>query len=145
MKRTEELTPLSHEHHRALELALSLRRAGEGDLEARREAAVAFWRREGREHFRIEEDELLPVFARHVSADDPDIVRTLVEHLELRRRFGELEAGECAVGAFRDLGTVLAGHVRHEERVLFGRIEVALSPGELAAVGVALAAAHPRG
>jgi hemerythrin-like domain-containing protein len=139
MKRDDALIPLSHEHHRALELALRLRRATSADAGSIAEAAKDFWRAEGHEHFRQEEDVLLPAFARHVPAADPDIVRVLVEHVELRRRFADVEAGTGSDPAeLNALGELLAGHVRHEERTLFDRIESALVPAELAAVGSAL-------
>ena len=53
MKRSSELTPLSHDHHQALFVAQRLRRA---DHEA--EAAVEllkFWEEYGRRHFEVEE------------------------------------------------------------------------------------------
>jgi hypothetical protein len=39
------------------------------------------------------------------------------------------------------LGEVLSGHVRYEERTLFGRVETELNASELTAVGRALEAA----
>ena len=82
---------------------------------------------------------LLPAFARHAPADDPDVVRVLVEHVDIRRRFADL-AGTAApdVADLQALGVALRDHVRHEERVLFGRIEQALGAEELATLGVAL-------
>jgi hemerythrin-like domain-containing protein len=155
VKRAEALRALSREHHVALELALRLRRATDADADAVAAAAADFWHTAAREHFRDEEEILLPAFARHVAADDPDIVRVLVEHVELRRRFASVAAGAEAdragtnragvprarVGAadLNALGELLAGHVRHEERTLFPRIEAALDDGELSAVSDALA------
>ena len=43
------------------------------------------WRTEIQPHFRAEEEVLLPEFARIVPPDDPLIVRTLTEHVALRR------------------------------------------------------------
>jgi len=139
VQRSNELAVLSREHHLALELALRLQRATDVDAETVRQATLDFWREEGRGHFRLEEELLLPAFARHAGADDADVVRVLVEHVDIRRRIGDLETGplvDCA--ALNALGEQLRDHVRYEERTLFGRIEAALDPEELGAVGIAL-------
>lgn len=137
MKRSNELAVLSREHHVALELGLRLQRATDADVETVTQEALQFWREEGREHFRLEEELLLPAFARHAGADDEDVVRVLVAHVDIRRRIGDLKTG-LAVEDLHALGERLRDHVRHEERTLFGRIEAALSPEELSAVGSAL-------
>jgi hypothetical protein len=142
MQRSNELAVLSREHHAALELAVRLQRADDADAETVRQATLDFWREEGRGHFRLEEELLLPAFARHAGADDADVVRVLDEHADIRRRIGELETGAPVdSAALNALGKRLSDHVRHEERTLFGRIEAALSPEELRAVGIALSAA----
>lgn len=142
MKRSSELAVLSREHHVALEIALRLQRATDLDAEAVTRATLEFWRDEGREHFRLEEELLLPAFARHAGADDEDVVRVLVEHVDIRRRIADLERGAPVdVAALNSLGEVLRDHVRHEERTLFGRIEAALDAEELTAIGAALDAA----
>ena len=142
VERSEELAVLSREHHVALELALVLQRASAADAEAARRATLEFWSKEGLAHFRLEEDLLLPAFARHAGADDADVVRVLVEHLDIRRRVGDLESdADLDVAALNALGERLRDHVRFEERTLFGRIEAALQPDELDALGVALRAA----
>lgn len=145
MKRSKELAVLSREHHVALELALRLQRATASDAETVKRAAIDFWREEGREHFRLEEELLLPAFARHAGADDADVVRVLIEHVDIRRRMADIEIeGGADVPALNVLGELLRDHVRHEERTLFGRIEEALDPDELAAVGAALHATGER-
>jgi hypothetical protein len=59
MKRSEALAPLSRQHHQGLFVALKLKRAdSSGAVEAGR-AFLEFWKGEGREHFRIEEEVLL--------------------------------------------------------------------------------------
>jgi hypothetical protein len=142
VQRSNELAVLSREHHVALELALSLQRATDVDAETVRQATLDFWREEGRLHFRLEEELLLPAFARHAGADDADIVRVLVEHVDIRRRIGDLETDpRVDSAALNALGEQLRDHVRHEERTLFGRIEATLDPDELGAVGIALLAA----
>jgi len=140
MQRSDQLAPLSREHHVALEIALRLRRATTDDAEAVRAAFLTFFEDEAREHFRAEEELLLPAFARRAPADDPDVVRVLVEHLDIRRRAADLEAGPGTVEALHELGELLCGLVRLEERTLFPRVEAALSDGELTALGAVLSA-----
>jgi hemerythrin-like domain-containing protein len=141
VKRAAELAVLSREHHVALELALRLRRARSEDAERLAADAAEFWRQESSEHFRLEEQFLLPRLACHAAADDPDIARTLSDHAELRRRFASI--GDGGLDALRRLGELLTEHVRFEERVLFPRIESTLDPDELAAVGWELVSGRP--
>lgn len=145
MKRSEELAPLSRDHHNGLVAALALRRATSSDTTVARAGFLEFWRSEGRQHFAIEEEVLLPRFARRGPADHEAVVRVLVEHVELRRRAQELaEDEQPRVETLRELGGLLRAHIRHEENVLFPLIESTLTPDELAALGAALARAEAR-
>lgn len=108
MKRSDALAPLSRDHHQALEVALRLRRAGEGDADAAVERFLAFWRAIGSRHFEIEEELLLPA----LPATDPEwraaCQRVLDEHARLRA------AGEALASArdARAAGELLHDHVR---------------------------------
>lgn len=51
MKRSPELTPLSRDHHKALEVALRLRRATAGNVDEAIEHFLAFWSHQGERHF----------------------------------------------------------------------------------------------
>lgn len=67
----------------------------------------------------------------------------LTDHVWTRARIAALrDAGEAPVAEVRELGERLDAHVRHEERVLFPAIERALSPGQLEALGRAVASAE---
>jgi hemerythrin-like domain-containing protein len=138
MRRSDELAQLSREHHVGLEMALRLRRASEAEADELRVAFLDFFEAEAREHFRAEEEILLPAFARYCDDDDADVVRVLLEHLEIRRHAGNLANGSCGVTELRALGELLNAHIRHEERVLFPRVEQALNPDELQALRTAL-------
>ena len=139
MKRSEALRTLSHHHHQGLYAALQLKRAQRETVADARQAFVDFFEREGARHFRIEEELLLPAYARHVQVDDPAIVRVLTEHIDLRRRGQDLEAGaEPDPEALRDLGERLELHIRFEERVLFPMIEEAMPPDELERLAAAI-------
>lgn len=132
MKRTEALRRLSRQHHQGLAVALQLKRATEASAAAAREAFLEFWQREGRIHFRAEEEVLLPAFARRAAPDHEAVVRVLVEHVDLRRQAYELgRDDQPAAEALHGLGARLEAHIRHEERVLFPLIEDALPPAEL--------------
>jgi hemerythrin-like domain-containing protein len=132
MKRAEALAPLSRQHHQGLHVALKLKRADATHADAAREAFAEFWRSEGREHFRVEEESLLPAFARYAEPDHPAVVQVLVEHVDLRRRGADvLAADDPQPDALRELGERLERHIRHEERILFPLIEQAVPAEEL--------------
>lgn len=132
MKRTDALQPLSRDHHRALEVALRLRRATPEDADAIRTSFLEFWREHGALHFRVEEDVLLPAIAHRVEPSDPAVVRVLTDHVGIRRRASDLEEADPPdADELRALGRALNDHVRHEERVLFPLIEEALTEAEL--------------
>lgn len=142
MKRSDALAPLSREHHVALEVALRLRRAEGADAAAARAAFLGFFTPEGEAHFRVEEEVLLPAVADVLPPDDADVARVRDEHAEIRRRAASLAADTgAAVAELHTLGELLDGHVRHEERVLFPRIEAALGDERLTQLGAELAAA----
>jgi hemerythrin-like domain-containing protein len=144
MKRSEELAPLSRDHHHGLVTALKLSRATPADASAARAAFLAFWADEGRHHFAVEEEVVLPGFARHVASDDDAIVRVLVEHVDLRRRAQALaDTDTPALADLHELGARLRAHIRYEEDELFQLIEKSLPHDELVALGAAIALAEP--
>lgn len=133
MKRSDALAPLSRQHHQGLFAAMKLKRADAAGADDARAAFVDYWEREGRDHFRVEEEVLLPAYARHGEHDHPAVVRVLVDHVDLRRRGEDVAAvADPDPAALNELGERLERHIRHEERVLFPLIEEALPPDELA-------------
>ena len=126
MKRTEALRPLSREHLVALTVAKSLRATA--DPAAASAEFLDFWREEGRNHFRVEEEVLLPVWALHAEVDREGVIRMLDEHREIRREALRLQQGEATVEQLGRLGELLHDHVRFEERELFPRVEADLDP-----------------
>lgn len=130
MKRSSALTPLSRDHHTALAMALRLRRAQ--SPAADRRAFLEFFESEGRVHFAIEEDVLLPAVSDVLPRTDPDVRRILREHEEIRGRAQSLaDERDPAATSLEELGVLLAGHVRHEERTVFPRIESLLDDDRL--------------
>ena len=63
MKRAEALRPLSRDHLKSLMAAKRLRSATDAGIAAR--DFLAFWETEGRRHFRVEEEVLLPGWSLH--------------------------------------------------------------------------------
>lgn len=143
-KRAEALQPLSREHLAALLAARKLRQAE--DLEVAAREFVAFWEKEGRRHFIIEEDVLLPGWAAYGELDRPGVARMLEEHIAIRAEALRLEAGELTLEQVHAFGDLLHDHVRFEERQLFMAAEAALDPDALQRLGErieAAEAAHP--
>jgi iron-sulfur cluster repair protein YtfE (RIC family) len=139
MKRSDALAGLSRDHHHGLVVAQRLSRATAETASAARDSFLGYWNDEGHLHFAIEEDVLLPAFARHHAPDDPAVVRVLVDHVDLRRRAADLrETATPTPESLHELGGRLHDHVRHEERVLFPLIEAELPDAELLALATAL-------
>lgn len=143
MKRDEALQPLSREHLRALLVAKKLKEATE--LGGASRDFLGFWREDGRRHFRIEEEVLLPGWALHAEVDRDGVRRMLDEHLAIRREALRLEAGEVTLEQARELGELLHDHVRFEERQLFPRVEADLDSPQLAGLAAAIKAAEAAG
>lgn len=136
MKRAEALRPLSREHLKALLAAKHLREAS--DLEEATGSFLEFWRGEGQQHFRVEEEVLLPTWAMHAPVDRPRVARMLEEHLAIRGAALRLEAGEVPLGELPEIGTLLHDHVRFEERELFPIIEEVLDAEDLTRLAAAI-------
>jgi hemerythrin-like domain-containing protein len=137
MKRSPQLTPLSHDHHQALFVAMQLKRAEDASTA---QAFLDFVEELGERHFQAEEQVLLPGWiAADPDADPALAVRVQTEHLELRVAARAVRSGGRSVEELRRLGELLERHVRFEERELFPLIEGALSEESLAALGRELA------
>jgi hypothetical protein len=142
VKRDPALVGLSHDHHQALYAAMRMRRATAADVGDVRDVVSAFWRDHGAEHFRIEEEVLLPAYASVGDPRDEAVVTVLVDHVWIRERMQRLQADALSQAELQELGERLDAHVRHEERVLFPLIEGTLAPDALATLGRKLAAAE---
>jgi hemerythrin-like domain-containing protein len=135
VKRSRELTPLSRDHHVALEHALRLRRADDEHVAAVVARFLAYFVADGERHFASEEELLAPMIPAESRALSE---RLLADHAEIRRRareLGELPDASRAV----ELGALLAAHVRFEERELFPLLEASLPPAALSDIARDLA------
>lgn len=139
MKRSAALITLSRDHHQALFVAQKLRRASTTTAEEAYAALLAYWEGHGRAHFCTEEELLLPAYARHADPQDVLVARVLGDHAVIRQRVADMDGDSSpTVETLRELGGLIAAHVRLEERKLFPVIENVLSPDQLAALADAL-------
>lgn len=136
MKRAEALRPLSRDHLKALLAARDLREAS--DLEEATRSFLDFWQGEGQQHFRVEEEVLLPTWAMHAPIDRSGVARMLDEHLAIRREAMRLEAGEVSLEELPEIGRLLHDHVRFEERELFPIIEEAMDAESLSCLAASI-------
>lgn len=124
MKRTDALKPLSHEHHQALFIA---KRLTEEEGPAVADDFAEFWEKEGKPHFQVEEEVLIPGSGLPGPNDDEQVAKLFEDHRAIRERVSEVLDGGSTFEQRRELGIALADHVRFEERELFPRIEAELN------------------
>ncbi len=145
MKRHPALIPLSRDHHDGLVQAVRLRRAAaDGDASARLAAArefVEFFRNEERVHLRDEEEELFPLFLRHVQSQPAPLREARAQHVQLEGFARKLDIAVAASIVDRETlhaaGELLDAHIRLEERQLFPLIEELVPDDELRRLGLA--------
>lgn len=141
MKRSDALAPLSRDHQHALYAALRLRRAHQATVRDAVERFLQFFEAEGRRHFEIEEEILLPA----LPADDEQwaaaVARVREDHEAIRAAADELREA-APVEVVVALGERLNDHVRFEERTLFMLLEARLDAAALGKLGQAIVAAE---
>lgn len=148
MIRHEAIAQLSRDHHKALLQAIALKRATDENAAAVATAFNEFFAREGNLHFQIEEQVLLPSYARYAGVEvavDPIVVQVLHEHVELRALALRIEAGENSAQLLRETGSRLDDHVRLEERKLFPKIQEQLTDAQLTELADAVSRAEADG
>lgn len=130
--RHEAMRPLSRHHHHALMTALKIRRVFEGEvtedqLEQLREDCLHFWDKDGNEHFREEEEILMPAYSRYASIRHEEMIEMLLEHVHIRALYDAIREREGDLAEnLQKLADALDVHVRREERVIFPMMEKAL-------------------
>ena len=143
MKRSAALTPLSHDHHVALEVALRLRRAGADDLGTAGGGLGGVWESVAVGPVALEEELLPDALPAREAGWGEQIARMRAEHERLRALADALEQdGGDRLATAHDLGTLLNDHVRFEERELFVLLEARLAPGALQRLGDRIATAE---
>ncbi len=132
LKRHPALEQLSRDHHHALVVAQRLKRAKEATAAEARDAFTSYWESDGREHFREEEEILLPACVGFIDVDGSIVTKVLTDHLRIRHLADSLAGTDSPpLTALRDLGAQLEQHVRREERELFPLIEASMPDLEL--------------
>lgn len=134
--RHESLKPLSRHHMIGLHMALKLKRAGTEEsrltIEEIKQETNDFWTPNGQQHFREEEEILLPAYAQYAQVNQPEIIEMLLEHVKIRSQMKQLLSSQkVSVDAMHELGALLESHIRKEERVIFPMIEKALPEEKL--------------
>ena len=123
MKRAQLLIQLSREHHTALVLAKHARALEADTVSQFLRDFKERWNNELVPHFAEEERTLLP--ALQTAGETALTERLLSDHQQLRALSQRLIDGE--IGAGEPFGTLLAEHVRFEERELFPCYETLLA------------------
>ena len=142
MKRHPSLQDLSREHHLMLLHARELRWAskGSGDLPQACRDFLAYWKKRGSMHFKLEEEKLFPYCERCQDWEKTEAVNLVFkQHEEIQSLIARLEAlvtaGEDLIAVSSYLSELLGGYVRHEERVVFEQIQDVLSEHEMENLG----------
>lgn len=132
MKRHPALQQLSRDHYHALAVAQRLRRAGDDAASDAKGAFESYWERDGRTHFREEEEIVLPACAGFINPYEAIIARILSDHVRIRNLADRLAAhSPPQLELLHELGQALEEHVRREERQLFPMIERSIPDAEL--------------
>lgn len=128
IKRSEQLAPLSREHHDGLLFAWKIRQGMENraSLDVMRSYAMWFWKHHIKPHFFQEEKILAPT----MPAGHPLMVRMLEEHDHIRELILGLD-NEADKRTLEVLCNLLNSHIRFEERELFAYLEETLTPEQL--------------
>jgi hemerythrin-like domain-containing protein len=139
VKRSKALQSLSRDHHHALRVAQQLRRAEDADRAAN--TFFDYWSSEGRRHFEVEEEVLLPYWALLGNFNREAVTRLSLEHLRIRAAALKLSR-EPSLELAGELGAQLADHIRFEERELFPLMEADLGEEALQDLASAVSAAE---
>ena len=128
IKRSQQLAPLSREHHDGLLFAWKIRQGIENNtsLDIMRKYALWFWKNHIKPHFFQEEKILIP----YMPAGHPMAIKLLEDHDHIRELILGLddEADKRTLAILSDL---LNAHIRFEERELFVYLEQMLTPEQL--------------
>jgi hemerythrin-like domain-containing protein len=140
MLRDKSLIPLSHQHQRALALCVRIDRAQPipvTDLESWQAEVEQHFEQEIKFHFTAEEKVLFPV-----ARGFPELVllvdELIADHAALRKSFLKAARRGMSAEDLPSFAQQLSTHIRKEERVLFERLQKAMSEEKLKVLGVQL-------
>lgn len=128
IKRSDQLAPLSREHHDGLLFVWKIKQGLENNAspEIMREYTLWYWKHHIKPHFYQEEKILMPF----MPAGHPMGIRLKDEHSHIRELIIELDT-EADKRHLQLLCDLLTHHIRFEERELFGYLEELLTPEQL--------------
>jgi iron-sulfur cluster repair protein YtfE (RIC family) len=141
--RHPSLTPLSHDHHHGLALALRCRKQALGQikpmgavgLRERAKEFLSFYASNLVAHFRAEEEVLFPLLG-HAAPESSEVIDELLsDHEQIRQAAAQLENGTGLAKLLFDLGDLLERHIRKEERELFPLFDQHVKVAEAVAIG----------
>lgn len=142
MKRSDELRPLSVEHHHGLFQVRQLRLALQGkfDIQDAVSQLLDEWKQVIEPHFSTEESILIPVYQKCPTVRAELIETFTIQHLDIRRLFLKLQSftRDKDTHLLYDIADQLEIHIRFEERELFPAIEETLDPQTLEQIGLKL-------
>ncbi|MBL7739761.1 MAG: hemerythrin domain-containing protein [Chitinophagaceae bacterium] len=125
IKRSEQLAPLSRDHHDALLFVWKIRQGLKNRTPEQEMIAYVhwYWNNHLQLHFSQEEHLLLP----HLPESDDIAIRLKDEH----RTIKEIISSQLTVSSLAVLADKMNDHIRFEERKLFPHIEKTLATGQL--------------
>ena len=138
VKRSEELQPLSRQHHNGLLFCLLLKKGlkKSADPSVMQDFIQWFWYHDLQHHFKLEENFLMPLQKTYHRLEAP-LQRMMQEHYDVKNIINEilLNITNDSVAQLKDK---LEAHIRYEERELFPLIESIISETERSAIGSVL-------
>ncbi|RTL56184.1 MAG: hemerythrin domain-containing protein [Sphingobacteriales bacterium] len=141
MKRSEQLYPLSWQHHNGLMAVLLLKKGvhKKADVKVMTRFIQQIRKEELDEHFEAEEKSLI-LFSDKYHQLGTLYKKMIAEHTSIRQCYRELENPSYA--AIEKFYQLLNQHIRFEEREYFPAIEATLSAKELTALSKDLSHLH---
>ncbi|TMI62999.1 MAG: hemerythrin domain-containing protein [Bacteroidetes bacterium] len=126
--RSNELSPLSREHHDGLLFVWKLRQGLSNNIAPARlkDFTIFYWQQHIKPHFYQEEH----VLSKFIPTDNPLLKQMQEEHSLIRELILSL-GDDASIETFTSLADVIYKHIRFEERELFGWVEVNLNKEQL--------------
>jgi hemerythrin-like domain-containing protein len=141
IKRSQELVPLSKEHHEGLLLGWKIKQGLRNgtDINLISKYIQWFWENELEQHFRKEEEVLAP----HLPAENELVQQMFREHEEIEVLI-HINAMIVDEDIFAQLADSLQAHIRFEERVLFPFAEKNIPQAQLEEMYIKLIVANQK-
>jgi len=128
IKRSEQLAPLSRDHHDGLLFAWKIRQGLNNGTDIKIIASFTrwFWENDLQEHFREEEQ----ILAACLPKDEPSVLRMIDEHHNIEALI-HINESIADAALLLQLADAVTAHIRFEEREFFPYAETLLTPDQL--------------